>query len=193
MKRKFDLNAKKIAIILLGTVLNILGSLLADALKLPIWLDSVGTFLSAVLIGPVGGAVSGALMNIILNFFMEDQIWFSIVSIAGGLAVGLLFPRDRKIESFSVIATALFAGFLMTIVCTPLNMIFNGGYTGNLWGDALVDMTLSTVNSRVICCLMGGLLVNMPDKAVCIGIAMLLLTVIRRIHTEQSNDTKKNI
>ena len=79
--------------------------------------------------------------------------------------MGRFFPRDRKIDSFSAVATALFAGIVMTIVSTPLNIIFNNGYTGNAWGDALVDLTSNYINGKAFCCLLGGLLVNMPDKA----------------------------
>lgn len=176
----FDLKVKNIIIILLCAAINLGGRWIAKLLFLPIWLDSVGTFLSAVLLGPVAGAIPGALMNIAVSFTEPAQIWFALVSIAGGLAVGRFFPRDRKIESFSVIATALFAGFVMTVVSTPLNLLFNQGYTGNAWGDALVDMLSNYVNSAPICCIAGELLVNMPDKAVSIMIAMLILYLVRR-------------
>lgn len=191
MKWKFEITLPNILIILGGTALNVLGSLFAGTLKLPIWLDSIGTFVSAVLLGPVAGALSGFLMNLIFSFFRSNDIWFSLVSIAGGIAVGCFFPRDRKIESFSIIATALFAGFVMSVVCTPLNMIFNNGYTGNMWGDALVNMISKSLDSRVICCLLGGLFVNMPDKALSIGITMLLVALIRRIPKERSNGIEK--
>lgn len=176
----FAPNVRNIFLILLCTFINIVGRTLAKLLFLPIWLDSVGTFLSAVLLGPIAGALSGALMNIAANFYEPGQGWFAIVSIAGGIAVGRFFPRDRKIESFSVIATALFAGFVMTVVSTPLNMYFQGGYTGNPWGDALVDMLSNYVNLRTTCCVLGELLVNMPDKAVSICIAMLIVLLVRK-------------
>ena len=180
----FEIKASNIIIILLGAALNIAGRQAAKSLMLPVWLDSVGTFMSAVLLGPLAGALSGALMNIVMNFYEPGQIWFILVSIAGGIAVGRFFPRDRKIESFSVIATALFAGFVMTVVSTPLNLYFNSGYTGNLWGDALVDMLSNYVNFKTLCCVAGELFVNMPDKAVSILIAMLILYIVRK-HREK--------
>ncbi|MBQ9605930.1 MAG: response regulator [Lachnospiraceae bacterium] len=176
----FEPGIRNIILILACTIINLLGRWFAERLFLPIWLDSVGTFLSAVLLGPVAGAISGALMNIVTSFWEPGQIWFTLVSIAGGLAVGRFFPRDRKIESFSVIATALFAGFVMTVVSTPLNLIFNQGYTGNAWGDALVDMLSNYVNFKAVCCVAGELLVNMPDKAVSILIALLIVYIVRK-------------
>ena len=197
----FEPSCKNIVLILICVFINIAGRLTAEKLFLPIWLDSVGTFLSAVLLGPVAGALSGAAMNIIINSFEPGQIWFAIVSVAGGLAVGRFFPRDRKIESFSVIATALFAGFVMTVVSTPLNMYFNGGYTGNPWGDALVDMLSNYVNLKTTCCVLGELLVNMPDKAVSICIAMLIVYIVRkykknkekRVRDEAAGDLKDSV
>lgn len=176
----FKPSVNNISLILLCTIINIAGRYTAKQLFFPIWLDSVGTFLAAVMLGPIAGAISGALMNVIFNFFDPGEIWFALVSIAGGLAVGRFFPRDRKIESFSVIATALFAGFVMTVISTPLNLIFNSGYVGNPWGDALVDMLLNYVNLKGACLVAGELLVNMPDKAVCIGIAMIILYIVRK-------------
>lgn len=176
----FKLKPVNVLIIVLGIFIDLFGGWVAKSLSLPIWLDSVGTFLSAVLLGPIAGAVSGCLMNIVLGFFDPVQFGFAVVSIAGGFAVGFFFPRDRKIDSFSVIATALFAGFVMTVISTPLNMIFNNGYTGNLWGDALVNMSQEYFRSPVICCVLGELLVNMPDKAVSIGITMLILYIVRK-------------
>lgn len=174
-KWMFQITVGNIMLILFGTILNLLGRWVAGSLSLPIWLDSVGTFISAVLLGPVAGAISGALMNVVVGMKEQHQIWFAMVSIAGGLAVGRFFPRDRKIDSFSVIATALFAGFLMTVVSTPLNLYFYDGYVGNPWGDALVDMMSEYVRWKTICCISGGLLVNMPDKALSIVIAMVIL------------------
>ncbi|MBO4336475.1 MAG: ECF transporter S component, partial [Lachnospiraceae bacterium] len=188
----FKPSPANIMLILLGAGINIFGRYFAKALVLPVWLDSVGTFLTAVLLGPIAGAISGAIMNLITGIFELHQAWFAIVSIAGGIAVGRFFPRDKKIDSFSVIATALFAGLVMTVVSTPLNMYFNHGLTGNEWGDALVKMMGNYISLKVVCTVAGELLVNMPDKAVSIGITMLTLFIVRKYRDKnsgQKNDT----
>ena len=179
-KWTFDINAGNLALILSGTCVDLLGRWIAKQLFLPIWLDSVGTFISAVLLGPLAGALSGALMNVVVNFFEPGQIWFAIVSIGGGAAVGFFFPRGRKIESFSVMATALFAGLVMSVFSTPLNLYFNAGYVGHPWGNALVDMLAPYIGLKALRCLLGGLLVNMPDKALSIVIAMSILYFVRK-------------
>ena len=189
-KWTFELTLGNVALILLGMGINLLGGWAANRLFLPIWMDSIGTFLSAVLLGPFAGALSGGLANVIADFFAPGEAWFAPVSIAGGLAVGWFFPRERKIEPFSVIATALFAGFVMSLVSLPLNLFFNGGYVGHPWGDALVDMLAPHIAPVSIRCLAGSLLVNMPDKALSIIIALSILMLVRK--RRESREKRKN-
>ena len=73
-KWKFTINLTNIILILLGTMINLLGRWVADSLSLPFWFDSVGTFLSAILLGPVAGAISGGLMNIVSAFFHPSEL-----------------------------------------------------------------------------------------------------------------------
>src|SRR5690625_7396239 len=54
-----------IALIPAAIGINYLGKLVAGLLKLPLWLDSIGTVLSAMLAGPIIGALSGMINNII--------------------------------------------------------------------------------------------------------------------------------
>ena len=77
----FKINAGSIALILLGTLINIAGGMLASKLNLPWWLDSIGTFISAVTLGPVAGAISGALMNIIMELFSPGMMPFAKIYI----------------------------------------------------------------------------------------------------------------
>ncbi|MBO4915433.1 MAG: response regulator [Oscillospiraceae bacterium] len=187
-KWMFELNLGNILLILFCAGINLLGGWIAERFFLPIWLDSVGTFISAVMLGPVAGALSGGLMNVVADFFAPGEIWYAIVSIGGGIAVGLSFPRGRKVEPFSVIATALLAGIVMTVISTPLNMYFNGGYIGHPWGDALVDMLSQYIHVKGVCCLAGGLFVNMPDKALSIVIAMSILYFVQKRKTARDRE-----
>ena len=48
----------------------ILGSTVQQALKLPIYLDSIGTILVGVLAGPLPGALTGILSNLIWGYLL---------------------------------------------------------------------------------------------------------------------------
>ena len=60
-------------------LLDLVGRVLADQFVLPLWCDSIGTFLIAYLGGPVCGAVVGFSNNIIYGIFVDRQTVYCIV------------------------------------------------------------------------------------------------------------------
>ncbi len=57
--------------------INYIGKLFAGALKLPLWLDAIGTVLASMLAGPIVGAISGLINNIIYGLTMDpvSYLW----------------------------------------------------------------------------------------------------------------------
>ena len=54
-------NTSKLVLISLCVGVNVIGALIAVALKLPIFLDTIGTFIVAFLFGPMAGVITGIL------------------------------------------------------------------------------------------------------------------------------------
>ena len=75
-------NVKNITLISMGIALNVVGAFIALNLRLPIYLDSIGTILIACMLGPkyavitgVGGSlVSGMTFDIYSLYFAPVQI-----------------------------------------------------------------------------------------------------------------------
>jgi hypothetical protein len=95
----------------------ILGSTVQQALKLPIYLDSIGTILVGVLAGPLPGALTGILSNLIWGYLLPAPIGstttgpFAITAGVIGLLAGLwgqfgLF-RPRRGGRASIVAAAV--------------------------------------------------------------------------------------
>ena len=61
-------------------------------LKIPfLFMDSIGTVLSAVILGPVYGAIVGILTNVILSFSLSySHLYFAIINAVIGLVVGFI-------------------------------------------------------------------------------------------------------
>lgn len=57
---KFKLSAATMTLIPAAVGINYVAKALAEGLKLPVWLGSLGTFLASMLAGPVAGAISGS-------------------------------------------------------------------------------------------------------------------------------------
>ena len=93
--RQFD--TRTVVLIPLAIAMNIvLGQTVGTALKLPVYLDSIGTILVGVLAGPIAGAATGLLSNLAWTFllagtpFGSPYAWpFAIVAIEIGLVAGL--------------------------------------------------------------------------------------------------------
>jgi hypothetical protein len=154
--------------------INYLGKLFAGVLKLPLWLDSIGTCLAAVLAGPIAGAICGAANNIIYGLTMDPiSTVYALTNIAIGLVVGILahkgFMKDIKLS----LVTAILTGLTAVVVSTPLNMKFWGGTTGNVWGDALYAAIIAHKMPVFLASFLDELVVDLPDK-----IAVILIVFI---------------
>ena len=73
ISRQFS--TRVIVLIPVAIAINIvLGATVQQALKLPIYLDSIGTILVGVLAGPLAGLVTGALANLIWGYLLPPPI-----------------------------------------------------------------------------------------------------------------------
>ena len=94
LSRQFTLRV--IVLMPFAIAINIvLGQTVAAALKIPIYLDSIGTILVGVLAGPVAGAATGFLANVLWSYVIPPPFQyppaaaFAIVAAVIGIAAGL--------------------------------------------------------------------------------------------------------
>lgn len=124
------LNSTALALIPLAIAINIAGGQLVKALRLPIYLDSIGTVLTGALLGPWIGLITGLLSNTIWTLIGLDQFALSFAPVAGiiGLIAGFagragFFQRSSPrwlsalIAGIFLFALSLFV--LMFIYATP--------------------------------------------------------------------------
>jgi energy-coupling factor transport system substrate-specific component len=155
------------ALVLIPTAIgiNYIGKLFAALLKLPLWLDSIGTILASMLAGPIIGALAGAINNIMYGLTVDPVSFvYGITSAAIGLAAGVLSYKGW-ISSWSRAAIAgLMVGLVATVISTPINVGFYAGQTGNVWGDALYAVILANTDSVWLASFLNEIVVDVPDK-----------------------------
>src|SRR5665647_722606 len=118
--------------------INYIGKLFAGVLKLPIWLDSIGTILASMLAGPIAGAICGAINNVIYGLTMDPiSFMYALTSIAIGFAVGIMAYKGWIKSIGKAVVVGLVVACVSAVVSTPINIVFWGGQTGNVWGDAV--------------------------------------------------------
>lgn len=110
---QFD--TRTIVLIPIAIAINIiLGQTVAAALKVPVYLDSIGTILVGVLAGPIAGALTGGLANLIWTYVLPAPFHsdyaapFFIVAVEIGLLAGVFgrfgFFRSRPNASTNQLA-----------------------------------------------------------------------------------------
>ena len=174
-KTKFD--AVTIVLIPACIGINYLGKLFASVLKLPLWLDSIGTCIGGCLGGPLIGAICGAANNLIYGFSAGDNITlvYALTSLGIGVAVGIM-ARLGFMKSFpKAILTACVAGLTAVAISTPLNVIFWGGTTGNVWGDAVFAVTQASNMPVLLGSFLDEVVVDVPDKIITILVVYAIL------------------
>ena len=129
---KRDFNTISLVMIPVAIAVNIAIGQIIYALKVPLYLDSIGTIFVGALAGPGVGALTGALTNLIwglsgLNPFYTNY-WIT------GLAIGLLAGLFSRLGWFKVwwraIIAGVITGLIAALISAPITYL-SGGVTGS--------------------------------------------------------------
>ncbi|MGN0403546.1 MAG: HD domain-containing phosphohydrolase [Acetatifactor sp.] len=172
--------AKKGIIVLAGIALNVLGRAIANYFNLPIWFDMMGTFIASYYTGIWGGIIAGLSNNILSGFYDVTALVYSVTSVVAALMMGLLVKKNYMNNPLRVVVASFWMGIICTVVSTPLNLLFYNGYSGNSWGDTLVDMLRWYDVPNTLSALAGEAVVEILDKQVCVVFAYLFIYFINR-------------
>lgn len=176
-KSMWSLKLSTAAIVLIPAAIgiNYLGKLFAGLLKLPLWLDAVGTVLASMLAGPIIGAASGIINNLIYGITVDPiSTVYAITSGAIGLVVGIMAYKGWIANIKKAVVIGLAVGLVAAVISTPLNMIFWGGQTGNVWGDAFYAFLISNDLPVWLASFGDSIVVDVPDKVVTVIIGFLI-------------------
>ena len=168
--------------------INYVAKLFASMLKLPLWLGTLGTCISACLAGPVVGGIAGFLTNIVYGLTIDPvSTVYSITAAAIGVSVGIAARLKYMTKWHHILITSLIVAAIAVIISTPLNMIYWGGTTGNVWGDAV----FAAMGSKgFFASFVDELVVDIPDKIVVLFLAAGIYKVLPKslIAIYQSDD-----
>jgi energy-coupling factor transport system substrate-specific component len=173
----WSLNFTTAALVLIPAAIgiNYLGKLFAGLLKLPLWLDSIGTVLASMLAGPIIGAIAGVVNNIIYGITADPiSFVYAITSAVIGLVVGIMAYKGWIANVGKALVLGLVVGLIAATVSTPLNIMFWGGQTGNIWGDALFATMITQDLPLWFASFADSVVVDVPDKMATVLISFLI-------------------
>lgn len=171
------LNTLSIVLIPVCVAINWAGHAIVSTLKLPLFLDSIGSILGGLLAGPWVGGIAGLVSNFIsAGTFDPTAALYSIVSFGIGIAAGiggyLAWYRSWPTR----IALYLLVFVVAAGVSTVINMGVYGGQSGSPVGDtALVGLVRLGVPFWFAAFLDEGIS-DAPDKLVTVLVATYVYT-----------------
>lgn len=166
--------------------INYIGKMIASLLKLPLWLDSIGTVLAAMIGGPIVGALSGVINNIIYGFTLDPiSFAYAFTSLFIGFAVGILAYKGWIKSAGRALGIGIIVACVSAVVSTPLNLMFWGGQTGNVWGDALFTVLIANHSPEWIASFLDEFIVDIPDKIITVFIGFLIYRGLPKTFLQQ--------
>lgn len=135
-----DFTTEAWVLIPVGVGINVVGGTIIQTLRVPLFMDVIGTMLVAILAGMWVAAVAGGLTNVVLGFTSGPQlIPFALVNIAIALLVGYMADRgwfeiEEPIEYWRILVGGIIIAFVATFVGAPIAVYVFGGVTPGTQG-----------------------------------------------------------
>lgn len=129
---KKDFNTMTWVLIPVAIAINIVIGQIVLVLRLPVYLDSIGTVLVAAIAGPWAGALTGTLANIIWGLLIDPNAlpWFPVAMmigfVAGWCAIAKLYQSWWR-----VMITGFLVAITAALASTPIAVYLYGGITAS--------------------------------------------------------------
>lgn len=89
------ITAVQICLIAMAVCINVAGGQIALLLRLPVYLDSIGTILAGALLGPFFGMIPNLLSGIVMGLTTDIYaLYFAPAGMLTGFATGLVFRKQ---------------------------------------------------------------------------------------------------
>ncbi len=108
-------SSQALVLIVISIAINMIGGQLASMVKLPIFLDSIGTLISAVLLGPIIGMLTGLLTNLLWGL-LTDPIAAAFAPVA--MVIGLVAGWLARAGWFRTLPKVVVSGVIITLAVT---------------------------------------------------------------------------
>lgn len=178
------ISVHKITLIALAIVINIVGSYIALGLHLPVYLDSMGTIMTAILLGPFYGLFPGVLSALVTGMTSDIYaLYYMPVGIVLGIVTGFVFQKNKSnklfVKSFCISVPAS-----LISACITANLF--GGITSS-GSTMLVQLLAKTPLGLTLSCLIVQFFTDYFDRLLSLW---LVFSVIKKLPDSLTNKLK---
>ncbi len=174
---KQQISVYHICLLALAVCINLAGGQLALTLRLPIYLDSIGTMMIGALCGPVYGMVPNLLSGIIFGMTTDIySLYFAPVGMVVGLMSGLVWKKGRPWGwrvGLAALAVTVPGTLLSSLICAGLF----GGITSS-GSTILVQLLARTPLGMTASVFLVQIVTDYLDRLVSMFLVIRLLQVL---------------
>ncbi len=172
---KADFTPIVLVLIPVAIVLNIVVGQITSALSLPIFLDSIGTMLVALLAGPWVGGLTGLLTNLLWGLISSPTAAaFAPVAMTIGIVTGLLARVGLFRQWWQAILSGAIVAIALSFVAVPIRIYLFGGVTGS-GADFITAYMLAVGRSLFGSVIITVISSNLVDKVVTAVLAWVIV------------------
>lgn len=179
------ISVRKMCVIALAIVLNVIGGHIALLFHLPIYLDSIGTIMIAMLYGPVYGMLPPLLYGLLMGFSIDIySLYYMPVGMILGLTTGLA-ARYFSLKGWRIIPGALMITIPGTIVSSIITAVLFGGITSS--GSTIIVQLLNKAGLGLTASVfVVQIMTDYLDRILSLVLVAFLLRMIpRELYSEQ--------
>lgn len=179
------ISVRKMCVIALAIVLNVIGGHIALLFHLPIYLDSIGTIMIAMLYGPVYGMLPPLLYGLVMGFSIDIySLYYMPVGMILGLTTGLA-ASYFSLKGWRIIPGALMITIPGTIVSSIITAVLFGGITSS--GSTIIVQLLNKAGLGLTASVfVVQIMTDYLDRILSLVLVAFLLRMIpRELYSEQ--------
>lgn len=129
VKKAKKINTYQICFVAMAVGINVAGGQIALLLRLPVYLDSIGTILTGAVLGPWFGIIPNLLSGIFMGMTVDIySLYFAPVGMVTGFISGWIF-RKISVKKAAVFLAAGGIAIPGTLVSSVINAAVFGGVT----------------------------------------------------------------
>ena len=178
-------STRMLVLMAIGIALNMALGQLVAMLKLPVYLDSLGTMLVAVLCGPWIGGLTGLVTNLLWGLIQgPTAAFFAPVAAVIGMAAGLLARAGLFRTPWGAAIAGATIAVALAVVAVPIRIYLFGGVTGS--GADFLTAYLTRVGQDLFSSVVVTVVTsNLADK---IATALLVWAIVRGLPQRAAGD-----
>lgn len=164
---------------IIGIAINLIGSQLTNALQLPLFLDSIGTMLAAIIGGTIPGIIVGYATNIVNMAFDEVAIYYGAVNVLIAVCASF-FARRGWFKSFpkiiaAIMIFALIGGGLSSVITSWL---FGFGFSGGMSTPLAEWIFAHGLYNEFAAQFTADFIFDLADKTISLLVALLVVRLL---------------